>query len=102
MGRSQIFIPTLEEVSTEETPEIRKAVLSDKEHELILYNDDVNTFDHVIRTLIAVCDHTAEQAEQCAYLVHFKGKCTVKSGSYAYLEPQCILLHEAGLSATIE
>ncbi len=102
MGRSQIFIPTLEEVSTEETPEIREAVLSDKEHELILYNDDVNTFDHVIRTLIAVCDHTAEQAEQCAYLVHFKGKCTVKSGSYSYLEPRCILLHEAGLSATIE
>jgi ATP-dependent Clp protease adaptor protein ClpS len=102
MGRSQIFITTLEEVSTEETPEIREAVLSDKEHELILYNDDVNTFDHVIRTLIAVCDHTAEQAEQCAYLVHFKGKCTVKSGSYAYLEPRCILLHEAGLSATIE
>ena len=73
-----------------------------KQNEIVLFNDDVNTFDHVIRTLIAVCDHTAEQAEQCAYLVHFKGKCTVKSGSYAYLEPRCILLHEAGLSATIE
>lgn len=72
-----------------------------EENELILYNDDVNTFEHVITTLIAVCDHTAQQAEQCAYIVHFNGKCTVKTGSYAYLEPRCTLLLEAGLSASI-
>ena len=57
-------------------------VATDREHEIILYNDDVNTFDHVIQTLISVCEHTAQQAEQCAMIVHYNGKCTVKSGSY--------------------
>lgn len=70
-------------------------------HEIVLYNDDVNTFDHVIDTLIRVCRHTAEQAEQCAILVHYKGKCTVKTGSYDELKPQCTQLLEAGLSAEI-
>ena len=70
-------------------------------NEIVLYNDDVNTFDHVIDTLIAVCDHTSEQAEQCAILVHYKGKCTVKTGSYDELKPQCTALLEAGLSAEI-
>ncbi|OBX21720.1 MULTISPECIES: ATP-dependent Clp protease adaptor ClpS [Bizionia] len=72
-----------------------------KENEIILYNDDVNTFDHVINTLIYACDHTAEQAEQCSILVHYKGQCTVKTGSYKELEPQCSMLLEAGLSAEI-
>jgi ATP-dependent Clp protease adaptor protein ClpS len=71
------------------------------QNEIILYNDDVNTFDHVIETLISVCKHTAEQAEQCAILVHYKGKCTVKTGSLDELIPQCSLLLEAGLSAEI-
>lgn len=70
-------------------------------NEIVLYNDDVNTFDHVIDTLIAVCSHTSEQAEQCAILVHYKGKCTVKTGSYDELKPQCTALLEAGLSAEI-
>jgi ATP-dependent Clp protease adaptor protein ClpS len=70
-------------------------------NEIVLYNDDVNTFDHVIDTLIRVCQHTAEQAEQCAILVHYKGKCTVKTGHYDELKPQCTLLLEAGLSAEI-
>ncbi len=70
-------------------------------NEIILYNDDVNTFDHVIDTLIAVCSHTAEQAEQCAILVHYKGKCTVKTGVFDELKPQCSQLLEAGLSAEI-
>jgi ATP-dependent Clp protease adaptor protein ClpS len=70
-------------------------------NEIVLFNDDVNTFDHVIETLIIVCDHTAEQAEQCAILVHYKGKCTVKTGSYEELKPKCSLLLEAGLSAEI-
>jgi ATP-dependent Clp protease adaptor protein ClpS len=70
-------------------------------NEIVLYNDDVNTFDHVIETLIRVCDHTSEQAEQCAILVHYKGKCTVKTGSYDELKPKCTLLLEAGLSAEI-
>jgi len=72
-----------------------------REHEIVLFNDDVNTFDHVIATLIAVCEHTPEQAEQCALIVHYNGKCTVKSGSYAELEPKCLRLLDAGLSAEI-
>ncbi len=70
-------------------------------NEIVLYNDDVNTFDHVIDTLIRVCNHTPEQAEQCAILVHYKGKCTVKTGSIDELKPQCTQLLEAGLSAEI-
>lgn len=70
-------------------------------NEIVLYNDDVNTFDHVIDTLIRVCDHTPEQAEQCSIIVHYKGKCTVKTGEYKELEPQCTQLLEAGLSAEI-
>lgn len=70
-------------------------------NEIVLFNDDVNTFDHVIDTLIRVCKHTAEQAEQCAVLVHYKGKCTVKTGNFDELKPQCTQLLEAGLSAEI-
>ena len=70
-------------------------------NEIVLYNDDVNTFDHVIETLVIVCKHTLEQAEQCTILVHYKGKCTVKTGHYDELKPQCTQLLEAGLSAEI-
>ena len=70
-------------------------------NEIVLFNDDVNTFDHVIETLIRVCQHAAEQAEQCAILVHYKGKCTVKTGSFDELKPQCTQLLNAGLSAEI-
>lgn len=72
-----------------------------RENEIVLFNDDVNTFDHVIDTLIYACDHVPEQAEQCALLVHYKGKCTVKTGSYDDLEPRCSKLLQAGLSAEI-
>ncbi|HYD91278.1 MAG TPA: ATP-dependent Clp protease adaptor ClpS [Flavobacterium sp.] len=70
-------------------------------NEIVLYNDDVNTFDHVIDTLIRVCRHTSEQAEQCSLIVHYNGKCTVKTGQYTELKPQCTQLLEAGLSAEI-
>ena len=71
------------------------------DNEIVLYNDEVNTFDHVIETLVYVCDHTPEQAEQCSIIVHYKGKCTVKTGAYKELEPRCSMLLEAGLSAEI-
>ena len=71
------------------------------QNEIVLYNDDVNTFDHVIETLIHACDHSLEQAEQCSIIVHYKGKCTVKTGSFDDLKPRCSLLLEAGLSAEI-
>ncbi len=70
-------------------------------NEIVLFNDDVNTFDHVIETLVDVCNHTFEQAEQCSILVHYKGKCTVKTGAYDDLEPRCSKLLQAGLSAEI-
>lgn len=72
-----------------------------KQNEIVLFNDDVNTFDHVIDTLIVACDHTPEQAEQCSIIVHYKGKCTVKTGPYDDLKPRCSKLLEAGLSAEI-
>lgn len=72
-----------------------------KNNEIVLYNDDVNTFDHVIETLMRVCEHTPEQAEQCSLIVHYNGKCTVKTGPLDKLKPQCTQLLEAGLSAEI-
>lgn len=75
--------------------------LEKNNNEIVLYNDDVNTFDHVINTLMYACDHTPEQAEQCSILVHYKGKCTVKTGDYADLKSRCSMLLDAGLSAEI-
>jgi ATP-dependent Clp protease adaptor protein ClpS len=71
------------------------------DRQIILYNDDVNSFDFVIISLIKVCKHDAIQAEQCTYLVHYKGKCSVKKGSYEELEPMCTALLERGLTAEI-
>ncbi|MFN4299875.1 MAG: ATP-dependent Clp protease adaptor ClpS [Thermaurantimonas sp.] len=68
---------------------------------IVLYNDDVNTFDWVIESLIQVCGHTAEQAEQCAWITHLKGKCEVKNGTYEELVPMCTELLNRGLSAEI-
>lgn len=81
--------------------EVEVGTQKEKLHEIILYNDDHNTFDHVIETLMIVCEHTPEQAEQCALLVHYKGKCGVKTGTYDELEPKCSSLLDAGLSAEI-
>ncbi len=81
--------------------ELDVLVAEDRNNEIVVYNDDVNTFDHVIETLIHVCDHTPIQAEQCSLIVHYKGKCTVKTGSYEDLVPRCSALLDAGLSAEI-
>ena len=70
-------------------------------HEIILFNDDVHTFEYVIESLIDVCEHSPEQAEQCTYLVHYKGKCGVKTGEYDELKPKCSRLLTLGLSAEI-
>ena len=69
---------------------------------IVLYNDDINTFDHVIECLIRYCKHSLNQAEQCATIVHYNGKCSVKNGSYDELKPICEALLENGLSAKIE
>lgn len=85
----------------ETSEEADVAVLEEKQSAIILFNDDVNTFDHVIDMLVAHCHHDPLQAEQCAYIVHYKGKCDVMHGSYEKLEPVCTCLLEAGLSAEI-
>ena len=77
------------------------ATQENMEHQIVVFNDDVNTFDHVIDTLIYACDHTPEQAEQCSIIIHYKGKCTVKTGSYGDLKPRCTMLLQADLSAEI-
>ena len=69
--------------------------------DLVVFNDDFNTFQHVIDTLIRVCKHTAEQAEQCTMLIHFKGKCAVKTGLFEELKPMKDAICDAGIDAKI-
>jgi ATP-dependent Clp protease adaptor protein ClpS len=70
--------------------------------QLVVWNDEVNTFDWVIETLIEICGHTPEQAEQCAMFIHTKGKYAVKNGSYEILKPMCDSITERGIGATVE
>ena len=74
---------------------------AEKESELIVFNDEVNTFDHVINTLIRVCKHSNEQAQQCTLIIHFKGKCTVKTGPIEKLKSACQGILDAGIQAEI-
>jgi len=87
---------------TEEQTSVDAETLEAKSYEIVLHNDDYNTFDHVIEMLVRYCEHTEEQAHQCALIVHFKGKCSVKKGDYDDLRPRCEALLQAGLTATIE
>jgi ATP-dependent Clp protease adaptor protein ClpS len=73
-----------------------------EEKDLIIYNDDYNTFDFVIDTLKEICEHETEQAVQCTWIIHYKGKCSVKRGAYEALVPLCTALLERGLNAEIE
>jgi ATP-dependent Clp protease adaptor protein ClpS len=68
---------------------------------LTLHNDEIHTFEYVIESLIEVCEHDMEQAEQCTYLVHYKGKCDVKKGAYGHLKPLKRELSRRGLTVTI-
>ncbi len=69
---------------------------------LVLYNDDYNTFEHVIETLVDVCDHNPLQAEQCALIIHYTGKCAVKEGSFNKLRPMHEAILERGITSKIE
>jgi ATP-dependent Clp protease adaptor protein ClpS len=90
--------------ATQEGTAAETEVLTDTEqpYGLVVWNDEVNTFDWVIETLVEVCGHSEEQAEQCAMLIHFKGKYTVKNGDYDTLKPMCDAITERGIGATIE
>lgn len=81
--------------------DVLEAVETTDQMDLVVFNDDVNTFDHVISTLIRVCKHTPEQAEQCTFLIHYKGKCAVKSGNFEFLRPFREAICEAGIDARI-
>ena len=69
---------------------------------LIVWNDEVNTFEWVIETLVDICGHSVEQAEQCAVIIDSKGKYAVKEGSYEILKPQCDAITERGINATVD
>lgn len=84
-----------EEIQTDED------IGSESVRDLMVYNDDFNTFDHVINTLVKVCKHDIHQAEQCTFLIHYKGKCSVKKGAYEELKPMREGITEAGIKASI-
>ena len=86
------------------SPAEEQDVLTMEEHlfSLVVWNDEVNTFEWVIETLIDICHHTREQAEQCATLIHHKGKYAVKNGAYETLKPQCDAITERQIGATVE
>ncbi|MFC2186986.1 ATP-dependent Clp protease adaptor ClpS [Peijinzhouia sedimentorum] len=69
--------------------------------ELVVFNDEVNTFDHVIDTLIKVCKHSKHQAEQCTLIIHYKGKCSVKKGTEEELVPMKEAILDAGINAAV-
>ena len=85
----------------EELVELLEEAVDEDLCDLVVFNDDVNTFEHVINTLIKVCSHSVEQAEQCTYIIHFKGKCRVKKGTFTELKPMCQNILDAGISASI-
>jgi ATP-dependent Clp protease adaptor protein ClpS len=86
---------------TEKETELLLDEITTDVNDLVVFNDDVNTFDHVIETLIKVCRHTREQAEQCTLIIHYKGKCTVKTGDFDSLKPMRNAICERGISAEI-
>lgn len=93
---------TFELTETELLPDLDVLEDDNTGFHLIVWNDEVNTFDWVIETLISVCKHTQEQAEQCTMLIHYKGKCSVKTGDYDGLKVMCDGITDRGIGASIE
>jgi ATP-dependent Clp protease adaptor protein ClpS len=92
----------LEHLLENEEEVLLEDLVDKEEHDLVVYNDDFNTFDHVIKVLMKVCKHTQEQAEQCTLIIHYKGKCSVKKGSISKLKPMCESILDAGIQAEIQ
>jgi len=82
--------------------EVLQAIVTEDLKDLVVYNDDFNTFEHVINTLVKVCKHSAEQAEQCSWIIHYKGKCSVKKGTFDELRPMKDSICDAGIDAKIQ
>jgi ATP-dependent Clp protease adaptor protein ClpS len=91
----------LQQGDVEVWEEVKEEVVSTELYGLVVFNDDINTFDHVINTLIEVCDHTPQQAEQCTWIIHFKGKCTVKTGGFEELASMRNAICGRGISAEV-
>jgi ATP-dependent Clp protease adaptor protein ClpS len=87
------------QTQTEDAIELEKVLVAKRQ--IVVYNDDFNTFDFVIESLIKICKQESTQAVQCTYIIHFNGKCSVKEGAYKELEPICTALLERGLTAEI-
>jgi ATP-dependent Clp protease adaptor protein ClpS len=87
---------------TETEEEVLLDVVTDEQYQIVVFNDHVNTFDHVIQSLMTICKHEWIQAEQCALLVHTTGKTDVKSGPYKEMERMCTALHDRSITAEIE
>jgi len=85
----------------QELVDLLEAIEITEVKDLVVFNDDFNTFEHVIATLMRVCKHTPEQAEQCTWLIHYKGKCTVRTGSFDELKPMRKAICEQGIDAKI-
>jgi ATP-dependent Clp protease adaptor protein ClpS len=94
--------PTKSNASTDSRNEVDVMTSHEEPCSLVVWNDEVNTFEWVIETLIQVCGHSQEQAEQCSYIIHFHGKYAVKEGSYDELKPLCDAITERGIGATVE
>jgi ATP-dependent Clp protease adaptor protein ClpS len=90
-----------EDIDIEEEVVVKEDVTIEDVRDLMVFNDDFNTFDHVIQTLIKVCKHDQLQAEQCTYMIHYKGKCSVKKGVYEELKPMREGISSAGIKASI-
>ncbi len=89
-------------MSTQTQELLELEVVETLEKNIVVYNDDVNTFDHVIETFVKILKHNEHQAEQCAWIIHTKGKCKVKKGTYEDLEPLCTAILDQGISAEIQ
>jgi ATP-dependent Clp protease adaptor protein ClpS len=96
MNQFSMPLPELEEIEL-----LLEELIDQEALDLVVFNDDVNTFEHVIQVLMKVCKHTHEQAEQCTLIIHYKGKCSVKKGSREELKPMCEAILDAGIQATI-
>ena len=96
-----MIVNVLPETEIDVLEEIEQEIKEGNSHKLIIFNDDYNTFDHVIDTLIDICQHSREQAEQCAIITHYVGKCSVKEGSFNKLRPLCEGILDRGINAEV-
>lgn len=96
MNQLSVTLPYVEESEV-----LLEDLLDQEALDLVVFNDDVNTFEHVTAVLMKVCKHSYEQAEQCTLIIHYKGKCAVKKGSKAELKPMCEAILDAGIQAAI-